>query len=1212
MKAARSLLNAALGTILVAAAGTAHAQTKTITFSDLRPGTVVNGFRTVSLYVNASDRPMGARFIHEHSGFTFDVLQIQSVPQAFIWVNSFPTSDMGEPHTQEHLLLGKGNRGRHVAGMETMSLAESNAFTQQWRTCYNFNTGAGPEVFYQQLEARLDALLHPDYTDEEIRREVRNFGITENPSDGTLRLEEKGSVYNEMVTSFERPWTRLGRAIDLAVYGKGHPLSDVSGGLPAAIREMKPEDIRKFHHDHYHLANMGMIGSFPKEMPLDQILARTGAILDQVQPDVAIAGRTMMAQADLPKPNGAPAGTLQVVDYPNKNEGQPGPVLFAWPATLSQITPQDKLLLELFAENIAGDPSTNLYKMFIDSKTRTVDVGAKEVFGEVSDDQGHPFYIGLSDVAAANITPEKMAVMRDAIMAEIRRIAALPDGSPELVEFDNRVKSRIVERARSYDKFVNSPPGFGFRNTGSEWMQHLMQLESEKDFRKSVTMKPQLEAVTAAVSGSKNVWRDLIAKTGLATTVPYGAGAKASPALLTQEENERTGRIDAEVARLEKVYDISDPQQAIRRYKQQYDSTSAALAALASNESARFIDTPPLTLDDQLEYSTSSLRNGVPMVSSTFDNMTSATVGLALRLDGVQERQMVYLSLLPTLLTDVGVIRNGKPVSYEEMTDQQRNEILDLSAYFSTNGNTGRAELVLRGAGNNVGETGKAIDWMGLTLFHPDWRPENLPRIRDVIDEKLSDLRNTMQGREESWVNNPASSYLHQDSRLLLTTSSFLTRTHNAQRLRWILKDPGTQDEAVATTNFLAGLTDVPKIAPGRASMKALLDRLMGDTTVALPEGLNTYVATYKTLWAAAKTNVDDALKDLSLTLGDLPDESLDHDWRYLCNEMRNDLMVQPATALAELNDLRRQILRTGNARMFQIGSKQMQTEIAGDVGTLLNGLEVKPAEHATVPNSPLILSRLRDHDGSAAAPAFVGLVNPNTSGGVFLNSAPLTSYTNLDRESLLRFLAAKLYGGGGPHSVFMKTWGAGLAYSNGIGSGASSGRMSYYAERCPELPQTLRFVIDLVKNEPLDSSVGEYTIAQVFAEYRSASTYESRGEAMAADLADGVTPDVVRNFRKAILALRKTPNLAAELIKRKDMVYAKVLPGYDGHAHDVQGSAYMVIGPEKQLGLYEQYLQKTEGSDQHVARLYPRDFWMTMDSMADAASSPAGGDQKR
>ena len=178
MKAARPFLAAALGSLLISAAGPAWAQQKGITLNDLSPGKVVNGFRSVSLYVDAADRPIGARFVHERSGFTFDLLQIQSVPQAFIWVNSFPTSDMGEPHTQEHLLLGKGNRGRRVAAMETMSLAGSNAFTQQWRTCYHFNTGAGADVFYQQLDARLDALLHPDYTDEEIRREVRNFGVT--------------------------------------------------------------------------------------------------------------------------------------------------------------------------------------------------------------------------------------------------------------------------------------------------------------------------------------------------------------------------------------------------------------------------------------------------------------------------------------------------------------------------------------------------------------------------------------------------------------------------------------------------------------------------------------------------------------------------------------------------------------------------------------------------------------------------------------------------------------------------------------------------------------------------------------------------------------------------------------------------------------------------------------------------------------------------
>ena len=95
-------------------------------------------------------------------------------------MNSFPVSDQGEPHTQEHLLVGKGTTGRAFAGLDTMWLSQSSAYTGQWRTNYVFNTSAGPEVFYKLLDAQLNALLHPDYTDEEIRREVRNFGVTEN------------------------------------------------------------------------------------------------------------------------------------------------------------------------------------------------------------------------------------------------------------------------------------------------------------------------------------------------------------------------------------------------------------------------------------------------------------------------------------------------------------------------------------------------------------------------------------------------------------------------------------------------------------------------------------------------------------------------------------------------------------------------------------------------------------------------------------------------------------------------------------------------------------------------------------------------------------------------------------------------------------------------------------------------------------------------
>eukprot|EP00854_Cymbomonas_tetramitiformis_P029415 gene29415-36631_t len=54
---------------------------------------------------------------------------------------------MGEAHTCEHLLLGKGNRGRAVACAEDMALANSTAFTCRLRTCYTFNTQAGVGTF---------------------------------------------------------------------------------------------------------------------------------------------------------------------------------------------------------------------------------------------------------------------------------------------------------------------------------------------------------------------------------------------------------------------------------------------------------------------------------------------------------------------------------------------------------------------------------------------------------------------------------------------------------------------------------------------------------------------------------------------------------------------------------------------------------------------------------------------------------------------------------------------------------------------------------------------------------------------------------------------------------------------------------------------------------------------------------------------------------
>src|SRR5262249_1347245 len=143
----------------------------------LAEGAELHGFRAITLYMDGSDRPRGARFVHARTGFVFDYLQIESAPQAFLSVTTYPTSDMGEPHTQEHLLLGKGNKGRLRGEMEHANLVNSNAFTNQYWTVYNFLTEGDVETFWRVLRVELDSFLHPDYTDEEIRREVRDFGI---------------------------------------------------------------------------------------------------------------------------------------------------------------------------------------------------------------------------------------------------------------------------------------------------------------------------------------------------------------------------------------------------------------------------------------------------------------------------------------------------------------------------------------------------------------------------------------------------------------------------------------------------------------------------------------------------------------------------------------------------------------------------------------------------------------------------------------------------------------------------------------------------------------------------------------------------------------------------------------------------------------------------------------------------------------------------
>ncbi len=336
-------------------------------------------------------------------------------------------------------------------------------------------------------------------------------------------------------------------------------------------------------------------------------------------------------------------------------------------------------------------------------------------------------------------------------------------------------------------------------------------------------------------------------------------------------------------------------------------------------------------------------------------------------------------------------------------------------------------------------------------------------------------------------------------------------------------------------------------------------------------------------------------MKDLDLTLIEIPDGSLEGDWNYLVMALRDDLLTPPSEALAALDSLRQTLLRRANARMFFVTSAAMQTALAPSVDTLASSLSA--AAPPTLPpasDTRIIDARLRARDTSATNPVYVGLLAPNMKGGVIITSVPSVHFSDAaNKEKQLDYLASRLHSGYGAHGVFLKTLANGLAYSNGLRASVQTGRQGYYAERTPEIPQTVKFVVDTLKSAERDPRLADYAVAQVFGETRAAATYENRAEAMANDLADFQPPEQVKAFRRSILDLRKDPELGNKLFDRKDAVYGRVLPGYNVKGKDVPGAVYFTIGPDKQLDAWEGYLKNAEGAETKLFRLYARDFWM-------------------
>jgi Zn-dependent M16 (insulinase) family peptidase len=1150
-------------------------------------GKTVGDFAVDAIYTDDRGEIAGTRWVHKTHGMPVTVLRIQSVPQVFLAFNTPPISDRGEPHTGEHLLLGKGTKGKALAAEQDMSLVESTAWTSQTDVCYSWSCAAGKETFFRSVEQYLDALLLPDYSDEEIRREVCHIGPAKDEATGALSVDEKGTIYQEMVSTYEKRWN-CWNELQKRLWGRDHPLSFSSGGEPAAVRTCEPRHVNEFHDAHYHLAaDTEMIVALPDSIPEQEFLARLSAQMAEVdaRPEVKAHGKTVHA---IPPGRPDPDKSLAVVPYPNANEGDGGLAVVAW-TPVPRTSQADRIAAEILLSTLANGESATLYKRLMDSATREVPVDAADMSASLDASKIDLMpYVAFDQVPPRSATKERMAEVVGVIRNEIARVAALTAGSPELAAFNDKALVKLTEREKDLRKQLNSPPLFGHRLAGGFWLDHLRLLDEDKSFARSVTLAPVFANLRADIARGANPWRSVVAKFGLAGE-PYSTVSVASKAELEKRTADHGKRVEGYVADIAKRFGM-EPQAALAKFAAEYDANTAQLDAMEKDlPKPHLVADVPLVPDPSIKLEPMEVAR-VKGFRGVFDNMTFAETSLSFRVD-VSKNTLPWLAILPQFLTESGVVIDGKPVPYDQAAERRAKEIYSISAAYSMRSSKGRHELRITASGADLSEAKRAIDWIELCLEHAWIAPENLPRLRDLVAQEIQATRGRMGGSEENWVRDPAGAVRWQRDHMFLATSSIHARLFLLARCEWRLMDtPSAEDEA----KIDAGLGAI--VACAGADLKTTAGN----------------VAALVAKWKESKDPVATKWlvpigQRIGEMVGDMAPATIAKDLATLTQTCRSDIPLSPGYAFDELRELLDAIVDLRHARFVLTGSRSTTDEVAARLRSFLmslgwvgEGSSAGPVVHRELTeedylHEPIVDERLRDHETGTPAPAFYGLVHNAGTSGVFVLSAKAAGLEDVDDATLTGELAARVFGGSGAHAFFMKTWGAGLAYSNGLSTNPNEGRINYYAERCPDLVRTISFVIGLVKDAGAldDPYLAEYCVANAVAYSRESDGYEQRARAAADDIVDGDTPERVSKWRKAVLALKDRPDLWASMKPKIAAMTGRVLPGVGPKRADVADALWFTIAPEPMLARWEGYLSDHDAPGARVARVYGRDFWI-------------------
>jgi Zn-dependent M16 (insulinase) family peptidase len=1128
---------------LAAAAGPAD-------LASLRPDqAVAGGFRVQALYLDPSGSPKGARFVHER-GALVDVLFFDSVPQISVAFRTPPDDERGAPHALEHLLMGKGATGRRLRTLIPMRMGQQTAGTSADLTCFQFSSAAGPAEFYELLGAFLDALIRPDFTDEEVRREVAHTVALE--QDGRLKLEEAGTVYNEMVSRMEQPdsvyWDQMGRML----YGPEHPLARNNGGEPEELWKLSPASIRAFHAAHYHLdGGMEMIAALPMDWSADDFLSRLDAAIRRLEPQAS-----SRPAAGLPPFTPLAERAVRIGSFPSRDRTAPQDVLMAWPPVRT-FSVAEQVRLDLALDILGGDLSY-LSRDLVDEGTRKLDSGATNVSMGAQVLPASYASFEVYGLPRTSLTPQTLARLRDVVMERVRWMHDLKPGAADLAEIADKARARIRSRRRATLKSLDGPPRFGEGVGEPDWHRSLDQLAAEPGFAKSLGEDAALERLGSELAAGGNPWAAALERAGLLQP-PYVSAALPDFELLQRQKRRKEERLQARTLQMEAATGLAEAP-ALERYRAETASASAVLETLERGaDQPSFLREPPLELD-RIDWSEGRLPCGPRLVSTRF--ATAFTdISIAFDLGGISEADQELLPLLAIAVRGVGVLtRSGDRVDYAKAKERILADIQGADVEVEADARGERTELVFTGRASAPEEIPAAVQWIENYMLRPDLSGQSRQGLIGWITASIQSQRGLFQQDEASWIESAAAAYRYQDRPLYMHAASPFTMLRDLNRLRWRLEEPSPAQLAVIRSTAAAALAAAD--APDRPAAAQRLEAVSGE--------FGEY---------------------LRWELSHLPEDSWRPDLRALIADYLGDLGRCDET-IRRLQALTRKVLVRAGARVH-INGRAANIELAArQVDALLARL---PQGRRPPPprRRGLVLARLRERFPGLALPAHVALVDESGKTGAISVTAAAAGYRTRRRSELLDALALGTLAGGGAHTLFMRTWDAGLAYSSGITADAARGVVSYYADKCPDPAQTLRFVDDVAASFRLeDPSLLEYSLANAFGDYRAGRDFSSRGEALADDLEAGDRPETVRGYKTALLRLAREPGALAAVGSRLQPALGRLLVGLRaGKVSATPGATAFFVGPEELIRRYEDFVRE-RGEASRVIRLYPRDFW--------------------